>query len=92
MKSRISQEARNCRIREWDAMVQKCRKRPNDTVEHAIIPGPYGTGAYGTRFILQAMDEAIQNRDSRAKGETAEQSIRNSVKVAQQNFEKQLKA
>lgn len=31
--------------------------------------------------ILKAMDEAIANRDSRAEGETAEQSIRNSVKV-----------
>lgn len=31
--------------------------------------------------ILKAMNEAIQNRDSRAEGETAEQSIRNSVKV-----------
>ena len=31
--------------------------------------------------ILKAMDEAIANRDSRTEGETAEQSIRNSVKV-----------
>ncbi len=29
MKSQISQVARNCRIREWAAMVQKCRNRPN---------------------------------------------------------------
>lgn len=29
MKSQISQVARNCRIREWAAMVQECRNRPN---------------------------------------------------------------
>ena len=29
MKSQTSQVARSCRIREWAAMVQKCRNRPN---------------------------------------------------------------
>ena len=29
MKSLISQVARSCRIREWAAMVQKCRNRPS---------------------------------------------------------------
>lgn len=29
MKSQTSQVARNCRIREWAAMVQECRNRPN---------------------------------------------------------------
>lgn len=29
MKSQTSQVARSCRIREWAAMVQECRNRPN---------------------------------------------------------------
>ena len=29
MKSQTSQVARSCRIREWAAMVQKCRNRPS---------------------------------------------------------------
>ena len=29
MKSQTSQVARSCRIREWVAMVQECRNRPN---------------------------------------------------------------
>lgn len=41
MKSQTSQVARSCRIREWAAMVQECRNRPNGmSVEHEIIAVP----------------------------------------------------